>query len=104
MSERQKFYEFAKKFYEDAFAIIQKKNDDYSQENNPFANFEFTAEASGIKTEQVFLMQIANKLARMRECLDKPLSVLDETLIDTLQDMMNYCVLLAGYLKKKEKP
>ena len=100
MTERQKFYEFAKQFYEDAFSIIQKKNNDYSQEKNPFANFEFTAEASGITTERVFLMQIANKLARMRECLDKPILVLDETLTDTLQDMINYCVLLAGYMNK----
>lgn len=102
MTEREKFYKFAKEFYEEAFAIIQKKNDDYSQENNPFANFEFTASASGIKTEQVFLMQIANKLARMRECLNKPILVLDETLTDTLQDMLNYCVLMAGYINKRE--
>ena len=99
-TERKKFYEFVEGFYKQAFDIIKKKNDDYSQESNPFSNFEFTALASGIKTEQVFLMQIANKLARLRECLDKPVSVLDETLTDTLQDTMNYCVLLAGYINK----
>ena len=97
---RTQFFEFAKSFYERAFQIMQNKNDDYSQEDNPFSNFEFTAEASNVKVEQVFLMQLADKMARLRECFDKPVSVLDESLEDTLRDMANFCALCAGYLKK----
>ncbi len=100
-SEREKLFEFTKKFYKDAFEIMQKKNADYSQEDNPYSNFEFTADASGVKVEQVFLMQIADKMARMRECFDKPLVVLDESLIDTLRDTINFCALCASYINEK---
>ena len=102
-TEREKLFEFTKKLYEDAFEIMQKKNADYSQEDNPYSNFEFCAIAAGITVEQVFLVQLADKLARLRECVDKPVAVVDETLIDTLKDMPNFCALLAGYINKKEK-
>ncbi|KKL92735.1 hypothetical protein LCGC14_1881610, partial [marine sediment metagenome] len=64
------------------------------------SNFEFTANVANVSVEQVFLMQLGDKMARLRECFDKPVSVLDESLEDTLKDMVNFCVLCAGYLKK----
>ncbi len=101
-TEREKLFEFTQQLYSDAFEVMRKKNADYSQEDNPYSNFEFTAEASGVKVEQVFLMQIADKMARMRECFGKPVVVLDESLIDTLRDTINFCALCAGYINKKE--
>ena len=98
---RAQFFEFAKSFYEETIKIIQNKNDDYSKKDHPFSNFEFTAEVANVTVEQVFLMQLGDKMARLRECFDKPVSVLDESLEDTLSDMANFCALCAGYLKKK---
>ncbi len=97
---RIQFFEFAKSFYEEAFKIMQNKNDDYSQEDNPYSNFELIAKMIGISTKKAIFSRMADKFARLRECLDKGTTVKDETLEDTLLDLTNYSVLLAGYLKK----
>ncbi len=97
---RPQFFEFAKSFYERAFQVMQNKNDDYSKKNNPFSNFELTAMIADVSVEQAFLMHIGGKVARLRECLEKPVVVLDEPLEDTLRDLANYSTLCAGYLKQ----
>ena len=99
---RQQFFEFVENFYKQAFELMQKKNNDYSQESNPFSNFEFQAMMAKVTVEQVFLMKLGDKMARMRECFDKPVSVLDESLEDTLKDTINFCALCAGDITKKE--
>ncbi len=80
---------------------MQNKNDDYSQKDNPFSNFELIATVVGVDTKKALFSRMADKFARLRECLDKGTTVKDETLEDTLMDLVNYSVLLAGYLKKK---
>lgn len=99
---RQQFFEFAKKFFEDAMELLQNKNDDYSQNDDPFSNFELIAEMIGISTSRAVFSRMADKFARLRECLDKGTTVKDETLKDTLMDLINYSVLLAGYLEGRK--
>ncbi len=97
---RSQFFEFAQDFFHKAMELLQSKNDDYSQEDNPFSNFELIAKMIGISTKKAIFSRMADKFARLRECLDKGTTVKDETLGDTLLDLVNYSVLLAGYLKK----
>ena len=98
---RPQFFEFAKSFYERAFQIMQNKNDDYSQKDNPFSNFEFIALMLDISVEEAIFSRMMDKVARLKQCLRKGVSVKDETIEDTLMDLVNYSVILAGYLKKK---
>lgn len=86
-----------------ALELMKKKNADYAGGgSDPFANFR-RAEALGIcSTEQAFLVRMTDKMSRLSSFAAKgKLSVEDETVHDTLVDMINYSVLLAAYLYTK---
>lgn len=87
-----------------ALELMKKKNADYAGSDgvNPFANFR-RAEALGIcSTEQAFLVRMTDKMSRLSSFAAKgKLDVEDESVYDTLIDMINYSVLLAAYLKTK---
>ena len=86
-----------------ALELMKKKNADYAGGGtDPFANFR-RAEALGIcSTEQAFLVRMTDKMSRLSSFAAKgKLSVEDETVHDTLVDMINYSVLLAAYLYTK---
>lgn len=87
----------------EALELMKKKNADYAGSGtDPFANFR-RAEALGIcSTEQAFLVRMTDKMSRLSSFAAKgKLSVEDETVHDTLVDMINYSVLLAAYLYTK---
>lgn len=84
--------------------ITQAKNADYTGKgDDPFANFT-RVEALGIcSTEQGFLTRMTDKLSRLASyCERGELSVKDESVEDTLLDLANYCILMAGHLKGKK--
>jgi hypothetical protein len=82
--------------------LLIKKNHDYSGDKNGFSNFERTAAIAKIKPEITFLVQIANKVARLSELLMDDKLPKNESIKDSIADGINYFVLLSAYLKKKE--
>jgi hypothetical protein len=85
--------------------LMRKKNADYAGGvADPFANFR-RAEALGVcTTEQAFLVRMTDKMSRLSSFAKRgSLSVEDETVHDTLQDLINYSVLLSAYIKSKAK-
>lgn len=100
---REQFLKFAEDMYADCLAIMKKKNHDYSQEGNPFSNFELQGFVSGVIPERTFLMALGTKMARLRELVGREdKAKVDESLDDTIKDMINYACLLAGYIKSKK--
>ena len=86
-------------------SITRKKNNDYAGPGtDPFANFT-RVEALGIcSTEQGFLTRMTDKLSRLSSFVQGgKLLVEDESTEDTLLDLANYCILMAGYLKSKQQ-
>ena len=88
--------------------ITKKKNHDYSgfSDDNPFANFEIVEKTGVASVEQGFLTRMLDKFSRINSFVKQGvLSVEDEKIEDTLLDLANYSLLLAGYIKsKKEDP
>lgn len=73
--------------------IMEKKNQDYGANDDPFRNFrEFGT--YGI------LVRLSDKLARIRTWEEKGQFAVDETLQDTVLDAINYLIL---YLTMKER-
>lgn len=96
-------------FHEDCcqrlVAITRKKNADYTGvTDDPFANFD-RVEMLGIATTvQGFLTRMLDKFCRLISFSQKGfLEVSDESVEDSLLDLANYCILLAGYLRKTRK-
>jgi hypothetical protein len=97
------------KFHEDCcqklVAITKAKNADYTGiGDDPFANF-CRVEALGIaSTEQGFLTRMLDKFCRLISFAQKGvLEVKDESVEDSLLDLANYSILLAGYIRTKRE-
>lgn len=93
------------KFHEECcnkmLSITKAKNADYTGVGtDPFANFT-RIELLGISTTtQGFLTRMIDKVSRLISFSQKgELLVKDESVEDTLLDLANYCILMAGYLK-----
>lgn len=102
-SKKAAYMKFHQECCEKMMEITKKKNEDYTGTiDDPFANFSRT-EALGIcTTEQGFLTRMTDKLCRINSYLQRgELLVKDESVTDTLLDLANYSILMAGYLKQK---
>ena len=90
---------------DDAYELMDKKNKDYAGASGaqPFANFE-RVEALGIcSTEKGFLVRMTDKMSRLSSFADAgTFAVEDESLRDTLIDLINYAVLIYAYNSAKQ--
>ena len=90
----------------EAKELMKKKNHDYagSGGDSPFANFERT-EAMGVcSTEQGFLVRVVDKVSRLSTFVEAgELKVDNESYEDAILDIINYMILLSGFLKDKNE-
>lgn len=85
---------FVQEIFMRGYGIIQMKNRDYGDHKNsdPFGNFR-RHKLKG------FLVRIDDKLARLNTFCDSgKLTVLDESVIDTIIDAANYLAIMAAYI------
>lgn len=85
--------------YRTGVEIIKKKNDDYANSDNPFRNFE-SASVVGIGVQRAILLRVLDKLSRIGNLIDKPPSVEDEKMEDTIIDAINYLAILKAYRQR----
>lgn len=100
---KEQYLAFHKTCCEKMIEITAAKNADYcGVGEDPFANFS-RVEALGITdTARGFLVRMTDKLSRVTSFVQKGiLLVKDESVEDSLLDLANYCILMAGYLKSK---
>lgn len=84
-----------KQLHNEEYRLCEQKNQDYSSDSDPFANFRMFGELG-------FLVRMSDKLSRLKQYIERgKLSVEDETVVDSLQDLSNYANLLIGYLEDK---
>ncbi len=101
---KTEYMEFHRDCCDRMVEITRQKNADYTgTDASPFANFSRT-ELNGVcSTEQGFLVRMGDKLARITSFVQTGvLLVKDESVEDTLLDLANYCVLMAGYIREKK--
>lgn len=85
--------------------ICRAKNSDYAGLKggaDAFANFRHVETLGIATTAQGFLTRMTDKLARLATFAQTgTLAVKDESATDTLQDLANYCVLMAAWLRSE---
>lgn len=91
----------------EAWNLMKKKNHDYSggeDKEFPFLNFS-RVESMGITTtEKGFLVRLTDKMSRLSTfCKGGSFEVDDESLKDTILDIVNYSILLYAYAESKKK-
>lgn len=77
------------------------KNSDYGGSNkDPFANFQ-NSTIVNVPIEKGIMVRMMDKVSRITTLLDKEAKVKDESIQDTLMDLINYTAILKSYLKNK---
>lgn len=85
-------------------AITRAKNHDYTGDTlDPFSNFKGVEAEAIATTEQGFLTRMYDKFKRVSSFWELGvLKVSSESVEDTLLDLANYCILMAGYIRSKK--
>lgn len=93
LSPQETLFEHHRQLTAEALKLMTAKNHDYASDADPYRNFR-TFGLLGI------LVRLSDKLARLRSFGEKgKLMVADESVHDTVLDIINYAVLYEGYLK-----
>ena len=89
--------QFAKEFFAKNVELTLRKNADYSGNRGPWSTFEAVTQY-GIHPVDGFITRMSDKIQRIETLLTQKAEVKNESIIDTLADLANYCMLLAGYM------
>jgi hypothetical protein len=85
-----------------AYEIIKAKNADYGASEDALRNFRLV-EQMNVPMEVGILTRMADKLARIGKLVTTPggPSVKDETVDDTILDMINYAIILRAAIAER---
>jgi hypothetical protein len=101
---KKEYMEFHEAFTTKMLEIARAKNADYTgSSSDPFANFRAVEDIGICSTEVGFLTRMMDKFKRITSFVQQGvLQVKDESVEDTLMDLANYCILMAGFIKSKK--
>jgi polyhydroxyalkanoate synthesis regulator phasin len=91
------------KLYAEALATMKKKNADYSGDASGMKNFEIAASVANIKMSQGILTRLTDKVTRIGNLIVKEGAVNEESIFDTVQDLINYAAILHYSLQIERK-
>ncbi len=98
---KQEYIAFAEQTFDDIHKLIQKKNADYTgNSDDPFANFRMVEHLSHgkISTEEGLFTRLSDKFSRLGSLMGGE-EAKNESLEDTLKDIIGYSVLYLGLMK-----
>lgn len=97
----QQYNEQLEQNFKDCLLISTAKNSDYADKDNPFKNFNLSANVVGITVEKGIMIRLMDKMTRISNLLERENVVKDEKIEDTIKDAMNYLNILLTYLQQK---
>ena len=102
---KDEYMKYHKALCDKMVMITKAKNADYKgTSTDPFANFKRVEDLGICSTEVGFQTRMTDKFCRINSFVQKGvLEVKDESVLDTLLDLANYCILFAGYIESKRK-
>jgi len=86
--------------FNDTLEIIKAKSADYATEDDPFKNFR-VAETLGFDLSEGILIRMSDKFSRISNLLQHPPNVANESITDTLADLVAYSAILLVYLNSQ---
>ncbi len=96
-----RFLEETRSILDRCMVILSKKNHDYSEVTDAFANFKSSAELAGITPAQSLLTLLGMKMARLSQLIGNGKQPMNEKIEDSLIDVINYTLLLRGVLQEQ---
>lgn len=101
MTDQELIENTFKEIYDKGLEIIAKKGADYANEDNRFINFEKLANLNDLTPQRAFCFYLGIKIARLTELYKGKKQPKNESVEDTLLDLINYAVLFIAYNKKQ---
>ena len=96
------FVQDTQKLFDRCVELMRNKSNDYAEGGDAFLNFKTAAQIAGISPEQTLLTLLGMKLSRLTQLVSKGKKAKNESVEDTLLDLINYVVLLRGMIKEQE--
>jgi hypothetical protein len=105
---RTEFYTGITNTYKEAYEIIKKKTNDYASEEHPMHNLELIERlTNSIDRNTGIFVRMSDKFSRLGNLLfskeNKEAKVLDESIDDTLLDIINYAAILRESLNERKQ-
>jgi hypothetical protein len=80
--------------FHEALETMKKKNADYAGDASSMKNFILSAQITNIKMSQGILNRLCDKVTRIGNLIGKEGAVKEESIFDTIQDLINYAAIL----------
>lgn len=80
--------------------ICRKKNGDYATDQDALKNLR-ASEVIGVDPQKAILVRLTDKFTRLGNLIDRPPQVKDESVEDTIRDIINYNALLLALRNAK---
>jgi len=90
----QRFQELHARLTQKARDLCARKQKDYAGEEDIFSNLRLCADLGLCPADIGILVRMSDKLSRLGNLLKQPAAVEEETLEDTIVDLINYSILL----------
>ncbi len=94
--------ESTEKLFAEALATMKKKNADYAGNMDSMKNFQISAQVVNVKMSQGILTRLTDKTTRIGNLIIKEGAVKEESIFDTVQDLINYAAIL-HYAQQMER-
>lgn len=103
--DKEEFFKFLEDTYAKCVETSRKKNADYAGDSDPFANFRLVEMLGICSVETGILVRMTDKMARITNLLKdgRKAQVKDESVDDTLEDLINYTAILAAFRESQRK-
>lgn len=98
---REELFQLHTDLTQKGFEILKRKNADYSK-GTPLGNFYVAEALQACTAENGIIVRMSDKLSRLVSILEKGAQVKDESIEDTIVDIINYSVLLAAVIRNGE--
>lgn len=86
--------------YKVALDLVDRKNQDYGRNKDPFKNFQLSVKV-GVPVEKGMMIRMMDKVSRIANLLRKKrAAVTDEKIEDTLLDLVNYAAIMRVWITK----
>lgn len=93
------FNDYASNILSKCISIMDAKKNDYAENSNRYSNFEESAKIAGIKPEQAIITLMGVKVARLRQLTVNNKEIKNESINDSILDLINYSLILGGYVR-----
>ena len=95
--------ESTENLFHEALETMKKKNADYAGNADSMKNFQISAQVANVKMSQGILTRLTDKTTRIGNLIIKEGAVKEESIFDTVQDLINYAAILHYALQMERR-